>query len=387
MTDEKKPQRRPKGDGAIFRDEKRESWVALFSLGKNASGQRVRRKLRAKTLAELRRRITDEKAKFGGSIHGRTRGTVAEFARLWLESVRINKAANTYAQYSALVETYVIPILGSKRIDGVEVDDISALYARLRRNGVTTSVVAAVATRVRTLFSVAVKQRKIALNPAALVDKPQHRAKETKFLDVDQAASLLLAARGDRLEAFYVLALTAGLRFGELAGLRWEDINLDEGFLSVRQQLLEVNGKLIVGPPKTGKSRRIDLGTMAVDALRRRRIAYEREGHGSRFVFTTEHGHGLRRSNVRRRSFQALLKAAEISRLTIHGLRHSMGAFITPWGPKVLQERLGHSTQRMTLERYAHLLPTLQREAANDLDKQLLMAMNAIEEGPAECPT
>lgn len=377
--EEKKP-RRAKGDGSIFFDSEHGSFTALFSLGKDASGKRIRRKLRAKTKAELKRRVVDERAKHGGSIRARAKGTVGEFIDRWLDDVKANRAANTFAQYKWLLDAYVTPGLGSKRLDEVDVDDVKWLYARLRRDGVTPSVLAAVSTRIRTLFELAVKQRKIPFNPAALIDKPQHHAKAVRFLDAEQAARFLLAARGDRLEAFYVLALTAGLRFGELAGLHWGDVALGEGFLSVRQQLVEVSGTVTLAATKTNASRRrVELGALALDALRRRREAWEREGHSAALVFTTPEGQPLRRSNVRRRSFQAIADAAGVPDLTIHGLRHAMASLMAPLGAKVVQERLGHSTVKMTMDRYAHLLPTLQRDAVATLDRQLVDAMEAVQ--------
>lgn len=379
----KKRSRRLKGEGSIFFDERRGTFVALFSLGKDEAGQRIRRKLRAPTRAELQRRIADEKAKGGGSIRARPKGTVAEYIERWLDDLQANRAANTYAQYKWLLESYVVPHLGPKRVDAVDVDDIKALYKRLRRDGVTPSVLAAVATRVRTLFELARRERKILFNPAAIVDKPRHQPRETKYLDAEQAARFLLAARKDRLEAFYVLALTAGLRLGELAGLHWDDVALDEGFLSVRHQLVEVSGALSITPTKTSRSRRrVELGALAIEALQRRRAAYECEAHGAALVFTTPTGEPLRRSNLRKRSFQPIADAAGVPELTIHGLRHACASLMaaTSATPKTIQEVLGHATVQMTLDRYSHLLPTLQHEAVTQLDETLSKAMDSIED-------
>ncbi|MEO6835425.1 MAG: site-specific integrase [Candidatus Tumulicola sp.] len=327
----------------------------------------------------MQRRVADEKARHGGSIHARAKGTVGDFVDRWLDGIESHRRATTFAQYKFLIETYVIPHLGRKRLDEVDVDDIGEFYARLRRDHVATSVRAAIGTRLRTIFATAVKQRKIPFNPALLIDKPKHLAKETRFLDAQQAARFLVAARGDRLEAFFTLALTAGLRYGELGGLRWEDIDFDNGFLSVRQQLTEAGGVLSFSLPKTSSSRRrVELGELAVEALRRRREAYEREGHGSELVFTTEAGQPLRHSNLRSRSFQPIAERAGVS-VTLHGLRHAMASLMAPSGAKVVQERLGHSTVKLTLDRYSHVLPTLQREAAEELDQVLTTQIKALE--------
>lgn len=184
--------------------------------------------------------------------------------------------------------------------------------------------------------------------------------------------------------------MTSGLRLGEALALEWGDIDFERATVAVRQGLIEINGATKVGPLKTRTSRRkIELGKLAVGALRRRRHKAKAEGHGSRFVFTTANGGHPRRSNLRSRHFQLLCQTAGIEGVTIHGLRHSMTTFALAEGfsPKVVAERLGHSTVRLTQDRYQHLLPGLQRRAATAIDSLLGAQKTRSEKRPKAAKT
>lgn len=138
------------------------------------------------------------------------------------------------------------------------------------------------------------------------------------------------------------------------------------------KQTVEIHGNVEISDLKTESSRRIiDVGPRAIAALRRREKAAQNEGVKSRFVFTTKSAQFMNRSNLRRHHFKKLCKRAEIAGLTIHDLRNSMtsSALAAGLSPVVVAARLGHSSTRMTVDRYGHLLPGQQREAANVLEK------------------
>jgi len=169
--------------------------------------------------------------------------------------------------------------------------------------------------------------------------------------------------------------LTAGLRIGEGLGLEWKDVDLVAGRISIRQQAGVVNGNAIIGALKTPRSRRIvDVVGITLTALRRRRAAASREGHGSRFVFPTKNGKLVSRSNLRRDHFSAVCTAAEIDGVSFHSLRHTMTshAYAIGVSPRVVARRLGHASTKMSLDRYGHQLPDQQREAAARLEEQYL---------------
>jgi integrase len=198
---------------------------------------------------------------------------------------------------------------------------------------------------------------------------------ETVVFSPEEVTRLFAAAAGDRLEAFYVLAVTTGMRLGELFALHWPDVDLAKHTVHIRRTLVEVNGKLELAEPKTQKSRRsVYLPEMAVAALRRHRALMAAEGFGDvPWVFCNTQGRPMRRSHFHAYQFKPLLKRAGLPDIRFHDLRHTSATLLLSAGvhPKVVQERLGHSQIGVTLDIYSHVLPGLQQEAAEKLDEML----------------
>ncbi len=169
---------------------------------------------------------------------------------------------------------------------------------------------------------------------------PKVERKEITPLDRDQARALLEAARGDRLEALYVLAVHTGMREGELLGLKWEDVDLKRGVLRLRRALVREGGKAVLGDLKTAKSRRsVRLTRAAVEALRGHleRQMEEMERAGSLYqpgglVFATESGTLINPSNLRNRSFKPLLNRAGLPEICFHNLRHTCATLLLSQG-------------------------------------------------------
>jgi integrase len=186
----------------------------------------------------------------------------------------------------------------------------------------------------------------------------------------------------DRLAALYVLAVTAGLRQGELSGLKWEDVDLDHGILRVKRTLSGIKGgKPVFGTPKTAKGRRsVQLTVKAVEALekhrerqieeRKRLVELWRDWD---LVFPTRVGTPISRHNLVARSFKPLLVRAGLPDIRFHDLRRTCATLmlVVSTNPKVVQEMLGHANVSITLDTYSHLLPNMQGEAVGRLDNLL----------------
>jgi integrase len=215
----------------------------------------------------------------------------------------------------------------------------------------------------------AVEDGLVPRNVAQGVKVSQVGKEEVRPLSPEQTRRFLEAAKGNRLEAFYVVAVTRGLRQGELLGLKWEDVDLEARTLSVRRTLSGVEGgRPVFGTPKTAKSRRsVGLTDRAVQALKRHRAAQEEDRRragpmwqDSGLVFRSTTSTPLNRHNVMTRSFKPLLEKAGLPRSTrFHDLRHTVASLLFSQGthPKYVQELLGHSTIAVTLDVYSHMIP------------------------------
>jgi integrase len=227
----------------------------------------------------------------------------------------------------------------------------------------------------RAALGQAVRWRLITRNPCDAVDRPRVDPREARFLDEAGVRALLEAARGDRLEALAVTAVTTGMRQGELLGLQWGDVDLRRGTIAVRRQLLDHGmGRPELGKLKTAKSRRsVTLPAVAVAALARHRERLGALPLPSAPVFTDSRGGPLLKRNLLRRWFHPLVARAGLPRMRFHDLRHAHASLLLSAGvhPKVVQERLGHSQVSVTLDTYSHVAPSLQREAAGRVDELL----------------
>jgi integrase len=224
----------------------------------------------------------------------------------------------------------------------------------------------------------AVRWQTLAVNPANAVTPPRQSRREMCALNTDQSRALLDAVAGTEFDCELSMLLYAGLRLGELLGLRWADVDLEVGQLHVQQTLQRMTGgEVRMAPTKTHRSRRmVDLPGSAVAVLRehRRLQAEARLLAGNAWedaglVFTDRLGRPIRL----RLAFWRLLDEAGLPRIRLHDLRHTMATLMLAAGehPKVVSERLGHATVNITLDTYSHVLPGLGRAAAERLGQSL----------------
>ena len=190
---------------------------------------------------------------------------------------------------------------------------------------------------------------------------------------------MLSTARGDRLEALYVLAIHTGLRRSEILGLKWTDVDLGTGTLSVHRSL-ERDGTF--NPPKRNKSRRtVKLTGQALETLKshRARQNEERLRLGSLWedqdlLFPNRVGKPMNADNLYHREFKPLLKKAGLSGFTFHSLRHTCATLLCSKNvnPKIVQEMMGHATIAQTMDTYSHVMPGMGDVAATALEEALL---------------
>jgi len=183
---------------------------------------------------------------------------------------------------------------------------------------------------------------------------PKPNKKEITPLTPDQAKTFLEAARGDRFYALYVLAIHYGLRQGELLGLKWGDLDLDNGTLQVRRTMSESCVSRIEEKPKNDKGRRIEISPAVAEILE----THRKQSVGD-LVFATSKCTPVNSSNLLQRSFLPLLASCNLPRIRFHDLRHTCATirFIKGQHPKRVSEILGHSSVAITLDIHSHVIP------------------------------
>lgn len=309
------------------------------------------------------------------------RQTVAQFLGGWLESVRPSLRPRTFVRYEQYVRLHAVPELGRVSLARLTPQHLQRLYANRLGAGLSPMSVRHLHAVLHRALGQAARWGLVGRNIADLVTPPRGKRYEMTTLTPGQARTFLEAAAGDRLEALYVLALTTGMRQGELLALRWQDVDLEGGTLQVRGTLQRTPDGLAIAEPKTSHSRRqVALTSMAVHALRRHRVvqASERLRLGAAWddndlVFANEVGRPLEVRNVLSRSFRPLVERAGLPRIRFHDLRHTAATLLLGRSvhPKVVAEMLGHSQISVTLDLYSHVTPTMQRQAAEALDTVL----------------
>jgi integrase len=310
--------RRGAGEGSIVkRSDGR--WMARVDLGW-VSGRRTRKSIYGKTRQEVARKLSAAlRAHQDGLPLSDERVTVGSFLHDWLASARTTVRPRTWQTYESYVRLHAIPALGRVPLAKLEPKHLQRLYAEKLAAGLSPTTVHHLHAVLHRALAQATRWGMVPRNVAGLVDSPPMARHEMRTLNPDEAKAFLEAAAGDRLEALYVLALTTGMRQGELFRLRWQDVDLEAHTLSVR------------GETKTAKSRRqIELSEVAVDALRatpptRAKNAKRRAPSGTRRAWcspTRSAGRSHRRTSPSGRSGRCSSgPACHSSGFTISGIR------------------------------------------------------------------
>jgi integrase len=206
------------------------------------------------------------------------------------------------------------------------------------------------------------------------------QAPKRRALTVVEAQRLLVAARGDRLEALFVIALTMGLRRGELLGLKWCDLDPTDQVLRIERAVQRASGQLRFVEPKTLRSRHVlPVPQVAMAAFNGHRVRQARERlaagdrwHDGDLIFASSVGTPMEPRNVNRR-FNELRAQVDLDWLRLHDLRHACATYLLANGvePRTIMEILGHSTIRLTMDLYGHVLPDRLRAAASAMDRAM----------------
>lgn len=305
--------------------------------------------------------------------------TFQEFLEKWLENKKDNLKPSTFDTYRRMVQVHIIPSLGKHKLDKLNPIHINDFYKHLREDKrLAPASIYKCHNVIRNALNQAVKYGFIARNAAEAVDTPKVGKKEMKFWNERQVMEFLEIAKDDRLYIVFFLAVTTGMRRGEILGLRWKDIDFKKGVLSINQTLSN-DGKQFISAKTNSSQRSIALPDQTIQELKKqkKKIAKDKLFLGNSYndhdlVVATSLGNSVHPRNVNR-TWDRLLKKTNLPRIRFHDLRHTHATLMLKQGvhPKIVSERLGHSNVKITLDTYSHVLPGLQEAAAKQFGDML----------------
>jgi len=304
-----------------------------------------------------------------------------EFLDRWLSDVAKNKLrARTFDNYESLLNCHVRKILGTKRLSDIQAYEVQKLYNDMKKAEYSPKTIRHVHNVLSPAFKQAVKWRMLMQNPCDLCELPRMEKPEMMYFTPEETTIFLSAAKDDKFYAVFLLAIETGMRPEEYLALQWKDVDFVNNSVSVRRALVaKKGGGFIFTEPKTKKSRRsIPISNSAINVLKthRRKQLEEKIKLGADYanydlVFASEIGTPLLHGNLLRRHFKPIRDKAKLPKIRMYDLRHTTATLLLSAGenPKVVSERLGHASIVLTLDTYSHVLPTMQKEATDKIEK------------------
>ena len=368
--------RRANGEGSIYprTDGRWEGYISIGGLKRQFFLGRTHGEVKAKLDVARKAKLDGVPTKF-------ERKRFSDFIDDWLASVQSSLKARTWTRYEQLIRVHAKPAIGKLQLEKITPQHVQRLYAKMLENGSAEATVLQLHAVLHKAFKQAVRWDLVGRNVLDAVVRPKRQRQEMKTFSPEQARRFLEAAHGDRYEALFVLALTTGMRQGELLALGWDDIDLDNGVVHLQRSVQRTKAGFQVTDPKTrGSRRQIELAAIATRALEAHRVNQTAErlltGSGWKdegLVFATKTGGYVDASHVLRHCFYPLLDRASLPRIRFHDLRHTAATLMMAQGthPKVVSEMLGHSTIAITMDLYSHVSPTMQQNAVAALDSLL----------------
>ncbi len=307
------------------------------------------------------------------------KATLRAFLIEWLESIKTSLRPKTWGQYGQVIRQHILPELGKTKLKDLRPDQIQSFYNRKLKAGTSPSTVRIIHAVLHKALGDALRWGLMSRNPVSVVLKPKVSRREMQVLSADQVQQFLICTSGVRNEALYHLAISTGLRQGEILGLKWSDLDWEAASLQIQRQVQRAPGEgLKLVEPKSAAGRRlIVLGPSTLEKLlkhskkqRSDRILVGEQWQENDLIFPSTVGTPMDQKRLHT-NFKKLLRKAELPEIRFHDLRHTAATLMLQQGihPKVVQERLGHSQISVTLDTYSHVLPAMQKEAALKIDE------------------
>ena len=367
--------RRGNGEGNIQRF--RDGWVARVLIdGK-------RKAFYGPTRAEVVKKMQEALTDLGRGIELiDERQTLKQYLTTWYAGIKAQVRISTYRRYGDYVNGHLIPGLGSVTLAKLKAPLLHAFYNRKLAEGLSPTTVHHMHAMLHRALQDALQMGLVQRNVTEMLKPPKRQHREMMPLSLLEVRRFLSVVMRDRFYALYVLAMSKGMREGELLGLRWQDVDLERGTVQIRMNVQETLDRYILAETKTAYSRRtVALTPAAIDALAEHwqkqqhlKAHYGSEWQELDLVFPNREGGIMIPHNITKRSFKRYLQKAGLSRdIRFHDLRHTAATLLLASGVnvKVVSEMLGHSNVSITLQIYAHVLPHMQQSAVDAMQLML----------------
>jgi len=363
---------RGRNEGTIFK-KPNGTWMAQVSI----DGKRISHgsKSRAECHDWIRKML--DQIDQGMTFEGRNL-TLSAYLRDWIAIKKNAVRANTGNQYEKLISLYIEPELGKFKMKELNIRVVNQFYERLKNRDIGISNIQYAHRVLHAALEQAVRSGIIGRNPAHGATLPRRVHREMQILNEQQVNLFLVAACNSRYRSLYHLAVKTGMRFSELRGLSWPDVDWIRGTITVNRQIQDIPGLgSVSGAPKTfSGTRTILLGEMILNELKDQKRRIEEESKRCRgwrdndLIFPSSVGTPFSKTDVQR-DFVKVLQSANVRRIRFHDLRHTAASLMLNHGVPalVVSKILGHSNPSVTLSIYAHSTLDMQSQAASIMDE------------------
>jgi integrase len=346
----------------------------------NRDRRRIRKTFPALSAAKAWRREA-QLALDRGTLRAPSPMTLREVSEAWLGGVRDGSVRNRNGEqykpsairgYERCLRLRILPALGAKRLTDVQRRDVQAFVDRLLAEGLDPSTIKNTLNPLQAIYRRAVQREEVAINPTSGLDIPRSQGRRDRVASPSEGAQLIACVPTED-RAVWATAMYAGLRRGELRALRWSDVDLASGVIRVERGWDDEEGEV------AGKTRAARRTVPVASVLRDHLVEHKlRSGRNDGLVFGTSPTAPFQPSNLRRRALTAW-KAAELEPIGLHESRHTFASLMIAAGvnAKALSTYMGHASVSITFDRYGHLMPGNEAEAAGMLDAYLARSASA----------
>ena len=359
------------------------SWQVKLFMGVESTGRRVVHTATFNTKKEAEQylnKIVRERDQ--GTFVETPKMTLNEYFDKWLATIsKVRNSERTAYGHESKYNRYFRKTIGYKKLNKLNVMDIQQVYSDLLTRGLAPQTVKSGHAVLRCALKQAMKWNLLSKNPAEYVELPKVQRTERRVLTEAEARRFIAESGKIKHGLIFEFALLSGMRPEEFLAIQWADIDFGRNSVQVRRALIRHKKKWYFAEPKTSRSRRTIIlpkplmhkliSHKTAQIIQKLQAGVMWEDHD--LVFCSEYGTPHSIPNLTYRYFRPILKAAEIPQIRLYDLRHTHATLLlmAEENPKVVAERLGHSTIVLTLDTYSHVLPTMQKKATDKLEKML----------------